>query len=319
MLWKEILVKTDIKNLDRVLGILQMVSPSGLYIEDYSDMDRIVSDAAWIGLVDDELLKKDRSIGTIHLYITFDKDSYLQVISFIKERLKAEKIPAEIGENSVDDEDWANSWKKYFKPFKIGERIIIKPEWEKDDPQWDKRYILKIDPGMAFGTGSHPTTKLCILLLEKYTAHTTKSVLDVGTGSGILSIAAILLGAAYAMGIDADEYAIKTARENTALNCVADKVSLRVGDLICGVDGEYDVVCANIVADAIIKLSEDVSRVLAPNGVFISSGIIDTREEDVKKELSRHGFSIIEVLREECWLAIAASRPQSPGVKKSFP
>ena len=316
MKWTEILVTVATSDLSRVQDELHAItlkhlkSINGLYIEDYSDIEQAVSGMAMADLIEEELLKKDRTVGVIHLYLS-QEENPSEFKALIGEMLKAGKIPAQIAVKTIDEEDWANNWKQFFKPFKVGNRIIIKPEWETYERRNDQERVLVIDPGMAFGTGGHATTRMCIVLLERYLAECAAGgkgadLLDIGTGSGILSVAAILLGARSSLGVDIDKYAIKKAKENAALNGVQEKTAFRFGDLANGVEGKYDIICANIVADAVIKLSGEVGRFLKPGGVFICSGIIDEREKDVMDALKYSGLPTTEIMREECWTAIAA-------------
>ena len=212
-----------------------------------------------------------------------------------------------VDSNNVCEEDWANNWKKYFKPLPVGEKILICPSWEQTDNP-DGRAILSIDPGMAFGTGGHDTTRLVLETLEKYVTEGV-DFLDVGCGSGILSIAACLLGAGRALGIDIDALAVKTAIENGELNgLTAPKYEIRLGDLARDVDGKFPVIAANIVADAIIMLSPAIPALLAEDGVYIVSGIIDTREQDVLAALDKCGFSVTERHEHGGWICLVTKK-----------
>lgn len=204
----------------------------------------------------------------------------------------------------INEEDWANNWKKYFKPTPIGEKLIIVPTWENNNLQTDRIKIL-IDPGMAFGSGQHETTKLCMELIEKY-AHKNTNMLDVGTGSGILAITGLLLGIKHATGVDIDPLSVRTAKENAVINSVEDKLTVTIGNLADDIEGTFELVTANIVADIIIELLPDLRSKLSKDGVFICSGIIDTREDDVVNALNEFNYSIIDIKREKGWTAIAA-------------
>ena len=195
-----------------------------------------------------------------------------------------------------------NNWKKYFKPIPVGEKLLIRPLWEEEvDPQG--RVVLNLEPGIAFGTGTHETTRLCLELLEKYISAGAR-FLDMGCGSGILSVAALLLGAESAVGVDIDPLAVKTAEENAASNQVADRFTGICGDLTEKVTGKYHVVAANIVADIVILLSQDAPWFMYENSVFIVSGIIDTREQDVLDVLQEQ-FQVVERREEKGWVAMA--------------
>ena len=299
--WIEILVNISVEDVDRASDICTMVVPYGFYIEDYSELEKDALEIAHIDLIDEELVNKSRDKAIIHIYID-PESNYKQAIEFLSHRLQAENIKFEIDTNGVSEEDWANNWKKYFKPTEIGKKLLILPEWE-EKPETDRK-ILKIDPGAAFGTGTHPTTKLCLGVLEKYIKE-NDDVLDIGTGSGILSIASMLLGAKSTFGVDIDALAVKTAILNGAKNGFTEPEYKMVnGDLADKVSGKYDVCIANIVADIIIKLCDDIENYIKPNGIFITSGIIDTRVDEVIEKLNKSNFEIIEKLTEKGWYCI---------------
>ena len=288
--WTEISVEVSAAQIDDAAAIANMTVPYGIYIEDYSDLENEVQQIAHIDLIDEDLLKMDRSKAKIHIYID-PEDNIGEAVQFLKERLTAASIPHTIDMTDVQEDDWLNNWRKFFKPMPVGEKLLINPSWYTDtDPQG--RVVMNIDPGLAFGTGKHETTRLCMEALERYVAGGEK-VLDVGCGSGILGIAAVLLGAENAFGVDIDELAVRTANENAAVNRVEDKFTAIAGDLVDKVDGKYDIVVANIVADAIIALSASVSEFMKDDAVYIVSGIIDTRADDVKKAVGER-FEIIE-------------------------
>jgi ribosomal protein L11 methyltransferase len=205
--------------------------------------------------------------------------------------------------NQVREEDWADNWKKFFKPMPIGEKLWICPTWEEAPPA-DGRALLHIDPGMAFGTGGHETTRLVLETLEKH-INGGETMLDVGCGSGILSIAALLHGVASVVGVDIDALAVKTAVENGEINHFCPpRYTIYQGDLVEKITGQYHIVVANIVADAIIGLSGGIKPFLKPDGVYITSGIIDSREQDVMTALDQCGFSVIERHESGGWLCL---------------
>lgn len=204
--------------------------------------------------------------------------------------------------NDVAEEDWANNWKQYFKPEKIGVRTVVKPTWEEYTPK-DGELVIEIDPGMAFGTGNHATTALCINVLEKYVREGME-IIDVGTGSGILAVQAALLGADKVLALDFDPVAVKAAGENIALNRLTDKVTVRNSDLLKAADMKGDIVIANIVADIILRLLPDVPNYLKGEKIFISSGIIDTRRDEVLAMYEKLGFEVLEVREDKGWVAI---------------
>ncbi len=302
--WTEIKVTVPLEYSETAAAIVSMATPYGIYVEDYSDMEENVKEIAHIDLIDGELLKKDRKKAVIHIYIS-PEENPLEALSFIEERLTSENIPYETDSSLIKNEDWENNWKKYFKPFKIGEKLLIKPAWEEIDDACG-RAVLNIEPGLAFGSGTHETTKLCLTALEKYINENSK-VLDIGSGSGILSIASLLLGAKSALGVDIDKLAVKTAKENALRNGFDEsKFKVVLGNLTDKVSGKYDVILANIVADAIIRLSEDVGDFMSENGVFITSGIIDERQNEVETALFENGFKIIDKKEENGWALFTA-------------
>lgn len=300
MNWTEIKINIPLEWSDTAAAIANMTVPYGIYIEDYSDLETAALEIAHIDLIDEELIKKDRSNAVIHIYIP-EEENAAESIAFLKERLAAEGIPAAIDSMGVDDSGWNENWKKYFHATEIGRRLAIVPSWEKYENS-DLRTVLNIDPGAAFGTGTHATTSLCLETLEGY-AEKCDRMLDIGTGSGILAIAAALLGAREALGVDIDPQSVKTAKENALINGVEDRVSFCVGDLADKAEGKYDLVCANIVADVIIKLLPDAARFLSDEGVMVISGIIDTRKEDVLAAVSHNGFRVKEERYKDNWCA----------------
>lgn len=301
MNWTEIKVEVPAQMVEKAGNIANMVVPYGIYIEDYSNLEEEAMEIAHIDLIDEGLLGKDRSKAWIHVYIS-PEDNPNEAISYLRERFCAEQIPFEITCSSCAQEDWINNWKKYFKPIPVGEKLLIRPLWEEEvDPQG--RVVLNLEPGIAFGTGTHETTRLCLELLEKYIS-AGDCLLDMGCGSGILSVAALLLGAECAVGVDIDPLAVKTAEENAASNQVADRFTGICGDLTEKVTGKYHVVAANIVADIVILLSQDAPWFMYENSVFIVSGIIDTREQDVLDVLQEQ-FQVVERREEKGWVAMA--------------
>ena len=288
--WTEICVEVPAADIASAAAIANMTVPYGIYIEDYSDLEREVLEIARIDLIDEDLLKADRDKAKIHIYID-PEDNIDEAVSFLKERLNASDIDYTIDLSNVREDDWLNNWRKYFKPMPVGERLLINPSWYTDtDPEG--RAVLNIDPGLAFGTGKHETTRLCMEALERYVNKGSK-VLDVGCGSGILGIAAVLLGADSAFGVDIDETAVRTANENARINGVGDSFTAIAGDLVDKVTEKYDIVVANIVADAIIALSASVPRFMTDDAVYIVSGIIDARADDVKNAV-KDSFDIVE-------------------------
>lgn len=305
MNWTEITVSMPLECTDTAAAIANMTVPYGIYIEDYSDLEQSALEIAHIDLIDEELINKDRSESKIHIYIS-ECDNAAESIAFLKERLAAVQIPARVESIGVEDSDWNENWKKYFKAFEVGERLAVVPSWEKYQNTAD-RTVLQIDPGAAFGTGTHATTSLCLGLLDRV-ASSGKKVLDIGCGSGILAIAGVLLGADSAVGVDIDAQSVKTARENAEINAVTDKTEFLVGDLAEKVSGRYEIVCANIVADIIIRLFDNVADFMTDDGILIVSGIIDLRADEVKRSAAEHGFTIAEELVRDNWCAFVLTK-----------
>lgn len=299
--WTEIRITVPAAKSDMAGDIANMTVPHGIYIEDYSNLEEEAMEIAHIDLIDEELLHKDRTKAVIHVYIS-PEDNPSEAVSFLKERLGACGIEHEIDSADCAMDDWLNNWKKYFKPIPVGKKLLIRPVWE-DDFDSMGRKVLNLEPGLAFGTGTHETTRLCMELIEKYLTPGV-DFLDVGCGSGILSVAALLLGAGSAVGIDIDPLAVKTAAENARLNGVESSFTGICGNLAEKAAGSYQVVAANIVADIVIELSRSVPEFLSPGGVYIISGIIDTREQDVLDALAG-SFRVIERKEERGWVAMA--------------
>ena len=236
------------------------------------------------------------------MYISCE-DNPLEAVSKISEMLKEANIDFQVDSLDCNDEDWLNNWKQYFQPSPVGEKLLIRPTWRKNyDPEG--RIVINLDPGLAFGTGTHETTRLCLEVLEKIVKEDT-TVLDVGCGSGILGIASLLLGAKTAVGVDIDPMAVKTARENAVLNNVEDRFTAIEGNFTEKVSGKFDIVVANIVADAIIFLSQGVKSFMKEDSVYIMSGIIDTRVDEVIEEVSEN-FEITQKLFLNGWYCLTA-------------
>lgn len=304
--WTEISVEVGASQIDEAAAIANMTVPYGIYIEDYSDLEQEVMEIAHIDLIDEDLLKMDRDKAKIHIYID-PEDNIEEAVQFLRERLTAADITHAIDMTNVKEDDWLNNWRKFFKPMPVGEKLLINPSWYTDtDPQG--RRVLNIDPGLAFGTGKHETTRLCMEALERYVKGGEK-VLDVGCGSGILGIAAVLLGAESAFGVDIDELAVRTANENAVVNHVEEKFTAIAGDLVDKIEGKYDIVVANIVADAIIALSASVLKFMTEDSVYIVSGIIDTRADDVRSAV-RDAFEIIEENTYRGWYCFVLRKAQ---------
>lgn len=302
MEWTEVSITVPVEQVDIAGDIAQMVVPYGIYIEDYSMLEDEVEEIARINLIDEDLLQKDRTKGIVHIYIS-PEDNPVEAVAFLTERYTEAGIPFEIDTTGCEEQDWLNNWKQYFNPIEVGEKILIRPTWrDKYDPKG--RVVLNLDPGLAFGSGTHETTRLCLQAVEKYTT-ADSTVLDVGCGSGILAVASLLLGAKSAVGVDIDEMAVKTAKENAVLNKADDKFTVLSGNLTDKVEGKYNIVVANIVADAIIMLSKDIKNFMYDDSYYIMSGIIDTRVDDVLNAI-KDTFEVTEKLLENGWCCLVA-------------
>jgi len=300
--WIQIKVKCSVDDLETVSGVMGMVD-NGLMIEDYSDVDKEL-DGVYGDLIDESILQADRTVAYVSVFIPEIK-SPAESLLFIRGRLEELGIDAEVTQTGLREEDWADSWKQYYKPIHTGDRLVIVPVWETYDPTPEEITVL-MDPGMAFGTGTHETTRLCAALLEQYVTPGC-TMLDVGCGSGILAICAAKLGAAQCFACDIDPQAVKVAEENTRLNHTPN-VTCAVSDLLKQtkkVEGGYQVAAANIVADVIIRLAPDIGAYLAEDGVLIVSGIIVERADETVAALAQAGFRVIDDRRENGWYAAA--------------
>ncbi len=298
--WIQIKVSADNKYLNDISAVMSMIDPA-LMIEDYSDVVRDL-DGVYGDLIHEELLARVRTSVADSVYIPELKNP-AESEGFIRERLTALNVPAEIEIIGVHESDWADSWKQYYKPIKTGKKIVIVPVWEKYDAAEGEITVL-MDPGMAFGTGTHETTRLCAALLEKYQKAGDK-MLDVGCGSGILAICAAKLGASECFACDIDENAVRIAKENTEIN-ETPNVKCGVSDLLKQAEkaeGGYDICCANIVADIIIRLAPDIGDFIAPDGLIIVSGIITERAEETVAALNANGWNLVDSLSENGWFA----------------
>ena len=312
MNWTEVRIYTTTAGIDPLTGSMLDLGLQGFMIEDAQDFDEFLHDTTphW-DYVDQAVMEKMKDCETCVTIYVADNPRGMEELMQVRQilaRLKAQDPDGKYGRlelemKDVDEEDWSNAWKKYYHPVQVGEHLVVCPSWEAYDRQPDD-VVLTLNPGMAFGTGTHDTTRLCMELLEKYITP-QDTVLDVGCGSGILAITAALLGANKIIGCDIDEVAVKVAGENAALNGVQDRIAFHQGDLTSQVEGSFQIICANIVADVIIRLSEDAGRYLAKDGIFITSGIIDTREQDVLNALEQNGFQVIERRTSGGWVALA--------------
>lgn len=303
MQWTELTVKVNHKDMDKASDIVSFAAEGGIYVEDYSSLEDDIFEVIPWGMIGEELLEKDRESVLIHIYIKPESNP-VEVKAFLDERLGSEKIEHEIELVLKEEDEWLNNWRQYYQPIEIGENLLIQPVF-RDEVKDTDRTVIKIEPGLAFGTGNHESTRLCLEAVEKYTKKGMR-VLDVGCGSGILGIAATLLGAEEAFGADIDATAVRIARENAELNGVVGKFTAECGDLTQHAEGKYNLVLANIVADVIINLTDNIKNYMAEDATFVMSGIIDTREQDVLEALDKNGFDIIERKPENGWVCLVA-------------
>lgn len=298
--WTEIKITVNADDVDKAGDIAHMVVPYGIYVEDYRALEQEAWEIARIDLIDEDLLAKDRTKGIVHIYISPEENPN-EAVSFLSERLNAEKIEFELDETLCKNADWENNWKKYFKPMPVGNKLLIRPIWE-DEYEAGDRAVIHLEPGLAFGSGTHDTTRLCLESIENY-AGKGKTMLDIGCGSGILSVCGLLLGADSAVGVDIDALAVKTARENGKTNGFEEpQYKVLQGSLTDKVSGTFDIIAANIVADIIVILCNDVKKYLNPDGIFITSGIIEPRENDVLEAFEKNGLEVIARHESGGWL-----------------
>jgi len=311
----EVKIFTTTYGIDSVTGILSDLGIDAFIVEDAHDFEIFLRDKRpfdW-DYVDESLMELMEIETCIIVYLdvsttgkkTFDK--IRTEMSKLKDsdeegvfgRLLVEQI-------TVTDESWKDNWKEYFKPARITDRIIVKPTWEHYEKLSDEEIVINIDPGMAFGTGTHETTAMCIKLLEKHIQKGEDDVLDVGCGSGILAIAASLLGARSTTGIDIDPVAVNVSYENIVLNGLSESISVFEGDLAKDIDIRADIVVANLVAELVITLASDIVKHLKGKKLFIASGILIEKQETVAEALRENGYEIMEILNEGDWAAICA-------------
>lgn len=309
MKWAEITIKTTTEAVEAITNILYEQNVGGVSIEDPKDFKfQKKHDYDW-DFVEEEIFNSGYDGVIIKTYITEERD-VTDDINLIKEKIEGLKeFGIDVGEaivelSQVDEEDWANEWKNYYKPTKIGEKIVVKPTWE-EYQKADTDLIIELDPGMAFGTGTHETTSMCIRELEKYVKPESK-VFDIGCGSGILAIAAAKLGAKNVLAVDLDEVAVRVSKENIELNKVEGSVRALHGNLMEVVTDKADIVVANIIADIIKLLAKDIKQFMKDDAIFISSGIIHAKVDEVKEALTENGLEIVHVESLGEWNAIVS-------------
>ncbi len=304
-IWTQVKVTVPLRELDSLVAVMSMIN-NNLMIEDYSDIDTNLK-TCYGDLIDEKILNANKDIASVSVFIPSDR-SYMDDLAYIRQRCGELGLHAEVDLVGVNEEDWANSWKQYYKPIKIGEKIVICPAWERYTPA-EGEIVIRMDPGMAFGTGTHETTRLVIRLLEKYTK-AGQRMLDVGTGTGILAICASRLGAEVCRAYDIDPTAVRVARENIKDSGLTN-VTCDQSDLLKQVSlegGQYDLVCANIVADIIIRMTPDVGKYMKDDAVLLASGIIAERCDDVVECFERNGFKVVEKLTDNDWCGLAVMK-----------
>lgn len=305
MKWAEISLQTTHEATEAVANIFHDLGASGVVIED----PELINSYRRMGVWDycDIPEVENTEIVTVKAYLPVDELLSDKLKTF-EERINElavhniDKGNGQINLREIMEEDWASAWKEYFHPIKVGERIVIKPSWEKYD-NGNNDIIIEIDPGMAFGTGTHHTTVMCIQILEEIIKPGC-TVFDVGTGSGILSVTAAKLGAEKVCAVDLDPVAVKVAKENVEINKVGDVVKVSQGDLLSVLEGQADVIIANIIADVIIRMLNDVSTKLKDNGYLIASGIIIDRLSEVTEKANKVGLVVEKVIEQAGWVAL---------------
>lgn len=306
----QVKIETKTEAVEAISYVLMEQGVGGVEIEDPKDILMSKSSPTSWDYLEDSLVSRDPELVIIKAYFP-EHVNYTEKIADIQMRIEAMRSYLDIGSGNIstayiEEQEWANEWKKYYKLTPVGENIMIKPTWEAYTKKNDKEIVIELDPGMAFGTGTHETTSMCMMLLEQY-VKPGDTVLDIGTGSGILGITAAKLGAGKVIGGDLDQTAVNVAKENVVQNKVASIMDVRHGDLLEILKEKGNIVVANIIADVIIPLSKTVANVMLDDALFISSGIIEGRLEDVTQAIEQY-FDIIEIQRKGEWAAVVAKK-----------
>lgn len=317
MKWMKVSLNTTTEAVDLISNLFDELGLEGIQIEDNVPLSEEDKAAMYIDILPE--LPEDDGTAVVSSYVDPGRDME-QLVGDIKAGLEELAVFVNIGEGTVkveetDDEDWINNWKEFFKPFRVAEDIVIKPTWEVLEDKKENDIVIEIDPGTAFGTGAHETTRLCIEGLRKYITNET-NLLDVGCGSGILSIIALKLGAKSAVGTDIDPAALIATKENVEVNRISkEQFTAYAGNIISDEKLQetvgmecYDIVVANILADVIIPLSGEIGKHMKPGALFITSGIIDMKKEEVKEALLSNGFTIVEVNEMGDWVSFVAKK-----------
>ncbi|WP_346878649.1 MULTISPECIES: 50S ribosomal protein L11 methyltransferase [unclassified Clostridium] len=307
--WIEVTVLTSSEATEAVAGFLYNCDVEGVSIEDVADVEFKKENLGFADFINESVLTIEE--GAMVKGYFKDSENFMNTLNYIKESVdKLGEFGFDKGEgivtyHKVNEDDWANNWKQYYKPAKVGEHIVVKPTWE-DYEEKPGEVVVELDPGMAFGTGTHETTRMCIKALEKKVKGDT-TVFDIGTGSGILSIAAAKLGAKHVVGVDLDPVAVESAKKNLEFNKV-NNIEILYGDLMEVVEGKANIVVANILADIIMFLSEGVRAFIEDEGYFIASGILNTQRDKIADKLKTLNFIIEEVMEDGEWICIIAKK-----------
>lgn len=316
MKWNKYTLKTKSDVEDIVISSLADIGIQGVEIEDKQPLTKEDKEQMFVDILPD--MPEDDRIAYLNFYLEPEEDNE-SILQDVKKELESLREFLDIGEGTItksetEDKDWINNWKEYFHQFYVDDILII-PSWEEVKPEDEGKVIIHIDPGTAFGTGMHETTQLCIRQLKKHVTSKAR-LLDVGTGSGILSIIALKLGAAYAVGTDLDNCAIPAVEENKEVNGIsAETFDMIIGNIIddkvvqAQVDHEkYDIVTANILADVLVPLTPVVVHYMKPGAVYITSGILDVKEKEVKRTVEAAGLTVIEITHQGEWVSITAQK-----------
>lgn len=304
--WKEISVLTEGVCVEALAGIFQNMGSGGVVIEDPQAARKYINQEGW----NPETVSPDflqHEFVVVKAYFPADKDILAEIQAYIARIEKNFQTECRLFIDEVRNEDWEENWKKYYHAFKVGERLVVKPSWEEYQAQ-PGEVVINIDPGMAFGTGIHASTRFCLRFIDQY-VRGGEAVIDAGCGSGILSIGAAKLGATSVFAMDIDDLAARIARENVQLNGLEESIQVEAGDIIEAMQGrKADMILANITAEVVVELIPEAARVLAPGGYLFGSGIVDSRWPGVKQALERYGFVIAEVIQDVDWIGVAARR-----------
>ena len=318
--WTEVRIEVPAERIDAAGDIAHMTVPYGIYLEDYRFLEEEIDEIAHIDLIDKALKDKDRTKGVVHIYLE-PGENPAEAVAFLQEQYAQAGIPSELTVIPCRNEDWQDNWKKFFKPTEVGQKLLIQPVWEvegstsveptsdvepQDVPSTDRK-ILYLEPGLAFGTGTHETTGMCVELIEEFVKPGMK-VIDIGTGTGILAIAAAHMGANPILATDLDHVAVRVAKENVEINGFSDRIRVVEGDLLECVNETADVILTNIIADVLMFFAEPVRKHINKGGKFICSGISKEKRQGVIDVLNKAGYHILEIRDKGDWTAIVADR-----------